>query len=134
MNDQLTEAWRRMEATALLHLICADLGWAGWRASGPYLQGPCPDQTESKRCWEDPQGAYVYTNDKGWPPVVCCNHTNTCASKKSLFAWLAEHLGSRRAAAELVKRRAGIHGQVPIMQRAVWPQARRLVVRRQSRG
>ncbi len=135
MTDTLALAWQRLGLHDLLDLVTRDLGWTNWRTASNRLEGPCPEPGE--KCAEDKRAGYLYPSAKGGPPHVYCRHRNSCGFDTSLFTLLAERLGSKRAAAELLKRRAGVesHSQVtqlPITHRAAWPQHPRLVVRRRS--
>jgi len=133
--DLLALAWPRLDLPALHRLVTVELGWPGWRVVDNRVQGPCPVQ-RSPKCKGDAVAGYVYARTDGGPPWVRCHHRQTCAFSESLFEVLAEHHGSRAQAAAAVKRLAGLLPGTdgpPEVPRAIWPERRTLVVRRQTR-
>lgn len=122
-HEELAHAWRRLNLDELFDLVHRVLGWEGWRKAGGRIEGPCPRGCAKGA--SEPNSAFCYPRDDGGPPWIHCHHRSSCGLKVSIFDALADRLGSRGAAAAMIKARAML--TVP---QAIWPYVEPLVVRR----
>lgn len=135
-HDPLAQAWRQIGVQELHQLVVVYLGWSGWAIADNKIQGGCPAPRPGPKCGADRSAGYSYIRDDRGPPWVYCHHRHTCGYGEPLFEILARGLGTRGAAAELIKSVAGVSSPPhppsrlrPPTVRAEWPSRERLVVR-----